>query len=128
MAVALCGLMAGCAAAAAAGAGAGAGYYFTTRGVGSSVPGSVDDVALSARDAFAAEGIAITDNKSEDSGDKLTFAGKKGDLDVSVEIKRQGPNETKTEVSARKNLVEWDKAYAQRIMDRIVKGRSEARR
>jgi hypothetical protein len=31
---------------------------------------------------------------------------------------------TKTAVTARKNLAEWDKDYAQRIMDKIIKSRA----
>jgi hypothetical protein len=108
--------------AAAAGAGAGAGYYFTSRGVGSTVDGSVDEVASRARSVLAADGVAITDTSTEDSGDKRTLKGKKGDLDVEVELERSGPSQTKAEVSARKNMVEWDKEYAQSLVDRIVKG------
>jgi len=118
----MAGLGSGCVAAAAAGAGAGGGIYFTSRGVGSQVNGSVDEVAARAQSVLASEGVAITDTKTEASGDKRVFQGKKNDLDVSVELERQGPTATKAEVSARKNLVEWDKDYAQKVMDRIVKG------
>lgn len=112
----------GCLAAAAAGAGAGAGYYFTSRGVGSTVDGPVDEVASRARQVLVSDGVAITDTATQDSGDKRVLKGKKGDLDIEVELSRSGPSQTKAEVSARKNTVEWDKAYAQTIIDRIVKG------
>jgi len=36
---------------------------------------------------------------------------------------RQSPTTTKAEVAARKNLVEWDKKYAQALLTRIVKTR-----
>jgi len=86
------------------------------------IPGSVDEVAARAQSVLAAEGVAVTASKIEDSGDKRVFEGKKGDLDISVELRREGPSATKAEVQARKNLVEWDKAYAQAVMDKIVKG------
>jgi len=111
----------GCVAAAAAGAGAGGGYYFTSRGVGSTISKPVDTVAAHAQAVLADEGITITEQNTKAEGDTREFKGKKGDLDISVELKRNGDNETKAEVSARKNLVEWDKDYAQKLMDKIVK-------
>ncbi len=35
-------------------------------------------------------------------------------------MEQQDPKTTKTEVSARKNLVTWDKDYAQKILGKIV--------
>jgi hypothetical protein len=109
-------LAAGCAAAVAGGAAGG--YYFTSRGVGSTVEGEVPDVAARTRAVLSAEGIAITERTIE--GDKQTLKGAKGDLEISVEIEEQSPETSKVEISARKNLVEWDKDYARRVMDRIV--------
>jgi hypothetical protein len=128
LAAALCGLLTGCVAAAAAGAGAGAGYYFTSRGVGSQIAAPVDDVAAQARNALADEGIAVTDFSSSDSGDTRTLAGKKGELEVKVELSRSGEGTTQAEVTARKNLLEWDKGYAQQVLDRIVSGTQSAKR
>jgi hypothetical protein len=113
---------AGCVAAAAAGAGAGSAIYLTTRGAGSTVNGSVDDVAARTRSVLDKEGITITETKNESEGDHRTFKGTKGDLDVSVDLERQSPTTTKAEVSARKNLAEWDKQYAQSLLNKIVKG------
>jgi hypothetical protein len=125
--VALCGLLTACVVA-AAGAGAGGGYYFTSRGVGSSVQGSIDDVAARAQSVLAEEQIAIQTSNSENGGDKREFGGKKNDLDVKIELERRGPNEVKAEIMARKNIVEWDKDYAQRLMDKLVKGSQAASR
>ena len=44
----------------------------------------------------------------------------KGDLDVTISMERQSPSMTKVEVSARENLAEWDKDYAQRVLNKIV--------
>jgi hypothetical protein len=118
----LAGPVSGCIAAAAAAAGAGTGIYLTSRGVGSVVNGSVTDVAARARSAMDAEGITITETKTEAEGDKRSFEGKKDDLDITVELERQSPTTTKAEVTARKNVAEWDKDYAKKLLDRIVKG------
>jgi hypothetical protein len=114
-------LWAGCVAVAAAGAGAGGGYYFTSRGVGSEVEGSVDDVATRAQHVMKAEGVDIVETRSEDSGDKRAFRGQKGDLEVRIEITRHGDHASQAEISARKNLVQWDKEYARRLMDLLVR-------
>jgi hypothetical protein len=82
----------------------------------------VDEVAARARAVLKSEGVAIDASSVENSGDNRETKGKKGDLDITVSMERQSPTTTKTEVSARKNLAEWDKAYAQRILDKIVKG------
>lgn len=111
--------MAGCMAAAAA-AGAGAGIYLTTRGAESTVEGSIDDVAARTRAVLNDEGIVLDESNLEKGGDKREFKGKKGDLDVTVELERKGSNTTRVEASARENLAEWDKEYAQELLSKIV--------
>jgi hypothetical protein len=66
------------------------------------------------------EGITISETKSENGGDKQEFKGTKGDLDVTVTLERESPALTKVEVTARENLAEWDKEYAQRVLNKIV--------
>jgi hypothetical protein len=56
----------------------------------------------------------------EQGGDKREFKGKKGDLDVTFELERKSDKTTRVEVTARENLAEWDKEYAQRLLSRIV--------
>jgi hypothetical protein len=114
--------IAGCVAAAAAGAGAGSAIYLTSRGAGSTVNGSVDDVAARARSVMDGEGTTITETKSENQGDKRYFKGTKGDLDIGINLERESPTTTKAEVTARKNLAQWDKDYAQTLLNKIVKG------
>lgn len=110
---------AGCVAAAAA-AGAGAGIYLTTRGAESMVEGSIDDVSARARAVMNEEGIVLDESNMENGGDERQFKGKKGDLDVTIDLQREGANTTRVEVSARKNMAEWDKEYAQQLLSRIV--------
>ena len=119
LAIALVLPAAGCVAAAAA-AGAGAGIYLTTRGAESMVDGSIDQVAARTQAVMNEEGIVPDESAVQNGGDKREFKGKKGDLDVTTELERKSSNTTRVEVSARKNLAEWDKEYAQQLLSKIV--------
>ncbi|HEU5303588.1 MAG TPA: DUF3568 family protein [Gemmatimonadales bacterium] len=109
----------GCMAAAAA-AGAGAGIYLTTRGAESMVEGSINDVADRTRVVLNEEGIVLEESNFEQAGDKREFKGKKGDLDVTVVLERESSTTTRVEATARKNVAEWDKEYAQQLIAKIV--------
>jgi hypothetical protein len=111
--------MMGCVAAAAA-AGAGAGVYLTTRGAESLVDNSIDEVARRAQAVMSEEAIVPDASSTEQGGDKREFKGKKGDLDVTIQMERKSPTTTRVEVTARKNAAEWDKEYAQQLLSRIV--------
>src|SRR5262249_52382627 len=128
VAVAFSGLLTACVAAAAGGAGAAGGYYFTSRGVGSTIAGNIDEVAARAQSVLAEEKIPVETSKTENGGDKRELGGHKNDPDGTIKVGRSGPNGVKAEIGARKNLVEWDKDYAQRLMDRLVKGNQAASR
>jgi hypothetical protein len=106
--------------AAAAGAGAAGAIYLTSRGAESVVEGSVDDLAGRAKAVMGEMQIVADAESTKEGGDKREFKGKKGDLDVTVKLERQSPTTTKVEVTAQKNLAEWDKDYAQQILERIV--------
>jgi hypothetical protein len=110
--------MTGCLAAAAAGAGAG--IYLTSRGAESLVEGSIDQIAARARAVMNEEGIVPDASSTEEGGDKREIKGKKGDLDVTFEMEQKSDKTTRVEVTARKNLAEWDKEYAQQLLQRIV--------
>jgi hypothetical protein len=110
---------AGCAAAAVA-AGAGAGVYLTSRGAESLVNGPIDDVSARAKSAMNEMNIVMDAQSSKDQGAKREFKGKKGDLDVTVQLESKDAKTTKVEASARKNLAEWDKDFAQTLVRRIV--------
>jgi len=111
--------MTGCLGAAAA-AGAGAGIYLTSRGAESLVDGGIDQIASRARAVMSDEGIVPDASSTEKGGDKQELKGKKGDLDVTIEMERKSDKSTRVEVAARKNLAEWDKDYAQKLLQKIV--------
>ncbi len=110
--------MTGCLAAAAAGAGAG--VYLTSRGAESLVEGAVDPLAIPARALQSDAGLVPDASSTEDGGTKRELKGKKGDLDVTFELEEKSDKTTRVEVSARKNLAEWDKEYAQQLLQRLV--------
>lgn len=111
--------VAGCAAGAAA-AGAGAGIYLTSRGAESLVESSIDQVTTRAREVMSEQAIVPEASNVEQGGDKRELKGKKGDLDVTINLEQKSSKTTRVEVSARKNAVEWDKDYAQQLLSRII--------
>ena len=80
----------------------------------------MDDVAGRAEAVMSEMGIVKEGESTEDQGDKHVLKGKKGDLDVTIDIQRESPTTAKVEVTARKNLAEWDKDYAKEVLSRIV--------
>jgi len=108
----------GCLAAAAAGAGAG--IYLTSRGAESLIDGPIDQVASRARTVMNEEGIVPDASSTENGGENREIKGKKGDLDVTIQMEQKSDKTTRVEVTARKNLAEWDKDYAQQVLQRIV--------
>ncbi len=108
----------GCVAAAAAGAAGG--IYLTSRGAESVVQGSVTDVAGRAESVMGELGIVKEGESTEKQGDEQVLKGKKGDLDINIQIRRESPTTAKVEVTARENLAEWDQDYAKDILNRIV--------
>lgn len=105
----------------AAGAGAGAAIAYTQRGASGQVPGSVDDVFGKAASAFSQLGITETGRSTRDSGNSRTLVGKTGEQEVTVEMKRASEATTAVEVTAKKNVVEYDKELAKRVLDAMVK-------
>ena len=106
---------------AAAGAGAGGAIYLTTRGAESLVDANIEEVAEAVEETFDDMGIRSTGTTTERGGDEREIRGEKGDLDITVDFERQSPTTTKVEVTARKNVAEWDKDFAKRVLEQIVR-------
>lgn len=105
----------------AAGAGAGAAIAYTQRGASASVPGKVDAVFGQAQSAFSVLRISETGQSTENSGALRRLVGKTGDQEVTVEIKRTSDEVAAVEVVARKNVVDYDRDLAKRVLDQIVR-------
>jgi hypothetical protein len=108
----------GCLAAAAAGAAGG--IYLTSRGAESVVEGSVAEIADRAEAVMGEMAIVKDRESTEDGGSRQVLKGKKGDLDVTIDIEQESESTAKVEVTARENLAEWDKDYAKEVLDQIV--------
>jgi hypothetical protein len=109
----------GCLAAAAAGAAGG--IYLTSRGAESVVEGSVAEIADRAEAVMGEMAIVKDGESTEDGGARQVLKGKKGDLEVTIDIERESEATAKVEVTARKNLAEWDKDYAKEVLNQIVR-------
>lgn len=105
---------------AAAAAGAAGGIYLTTRGAESLVEGPIDEVTARAETVMNELQIVKDGESSERGGDERELKGKKGDVDVTIQLRRESPTATRVEVTARESLAEWDKDYAEQILRRIV--------
>lgn len=109
----------GCVAAAAA-AGAGAGIYLTNQGAESLVDEPIAAVAERARIVMQQMNIAPAGTQTNGDGSERELKGKTGDTDITIELEAQGPSTTRLEVTARDNLVNYDKEMARDIVERIV--------
>ena len=109
----------GCVAAAAA-AGAGAGIYLTNQGAESLVDAPIATVAERARIVMQQMNIAPAGTQTNGDGSERELKGKTGDTDITIELEAQGPSTTRLEVTAKDNLVNYDKEMARDIVERIV--------
>jgi hypothetical protein len=108
----------GCLAAAAAGAAGG--IYLTSRGAESVIEAPVDELAGRAETVMSEMGIVKDGESTSDQGQRHVLKGKQGDLDITIDIEKDSESTAKVEVTARKNLAEWDKDYAKEVLNRIV--------
>jgi len=107
----------GCMAAAAAGAGAGAGIYLTSQGAESMVNASASTVVARVPGVLSSMGITVTGHKMDN--DEHEWTGTRGDLEIHVQVKGETTGSSRVSASARKNMAEYDKDYAQQIVTRI---------
>lgn len=105
---------------AAAGAGAGSAIHFSGHTAEAIVEQPLPNMESAAERVLRAEEIEISESRSEDKGAKRTYEGKKGDLDVTVTIEREGEAGSKVRVTARRSLVSWDDEYAKQLLAKII--------
>lgn len=105
---------------AAAGAGAGGAIHFSGHTAEAIVDRSLTSMESAAEGVLRAEEVEISASHSEEKGAKRTYEGKKGDLDVTVTIEREGDAKSKVRVTARRSLVSWDDEYAKELLAKII--------
>lgn len=103
----------------AAAAGAGGAIVFSGHTAEAIVDRSVDEMAGVAEQVMEAEGIRVTDTRSQDSGRRLRYEGTKGELDVTVTIQRDEAG-TKIGVEAQRGTASWDDDYARSLLAKII--------
>jgi len=94
---------------------------YDKRGASAQIPGTVNATFDKAVASFGANGVSETGRGTEKSGDVRRLTGKKGDLQVTVEMKRVSENVTAVEVVAKKNVVEYDSEVAKQVLDAMAK-------
>lgn len=111
---------------AAAGAGAGAAYYLTNRGAEGVATGSFDQVTENAIAVMNRMGIERTDpDVNEQDGDERELKGRYQDMDVVIELERRDENSTLVQVTAKKSEVNYEKDFAQQVVQEIVEFSSD---
>jgi hypothetical protein len=111
----------GCAAAAVAAAGAGGGVYLTSQGAESMLNSPAATVAARVPGVLSSMGITVTDHKTEHNGDEHEWTGTGNDnMEVHVQVKAESNGTSRVTASARKNMAQWDKDYAQQIVAHIT--------
>jgi len=93
---------------------------FTTEGTEAVVPRPIKTVATHTQEVLAKNGIKIDESKTGKGGDVQEYKGTANGLDVTVFLQRQAPEVTKVEVTAKKNLVEFNKDFAKKINEQII--------
>ena len=107
----------GCMAAAVA-AGAGGGIYLTSQGAESMVSMSASTLAGRVPGVLSSMGITVTNHEMD--GDEHEWTGTGTDnMEVHVQVKAESTGTSRVTASARKNMAQWDKDYAQQIVTRI---------
>ncbi len=106
----------------AAGAGAGAALAYNERGVSTKIEGTVDEVFARSQGVFRAMGI--TETSQDNDGDERELQGRSAnDLEVTVDIKADGPSLVSVNVYAQRNTASWDRRYARNVLQRIMAAR-----
>lgn len=113
---------AGCTAAVAAGAGAGAAIAYNERGAESKVAGTVNQVFARAQGVF--RDMNITETAQDNGSDQeRELKGRRGDLEITVDIQRESEGMVSVNVYAQRSMVDWDREYARDVVRRIVNAR-----
>ena len=108
----------GCIAAAGAAAGAAGAVAYTERGARSEVSAPVDALVSAVEATFSSMSISITERSRKEDGTETHLKGKNGDIEVNVDINRD--QTTKILVTARRNLVDYDRDYARDVLRKIL--------
>ncbi len=94
------------------------GRIATSPGVSGTMRGSMIDASRNTRFAFGDLGIATV--REDNQGERIVVEGKKESLDITVIIYPQSPAITVVEVRARATETEYDNAFGQELLNKII--------
>ena len=117
--VGMAGTFTGCIVAGAAAGAAGAVAY-SDRGARSEVAVSVDSLARVVEATFSSMNISVTERTRKEDGSEQHLKGKTGETEINVDINQDQAPTTKIQITAHKNVVDYDKEYARDILKRIL--------
>lgn len=103
----------------AAAAGAGGAIVFSGHTAEAIVDRPVGEMANVAEQVMEAEGVRVTDTRSQDSGSRRVYEGEKDELDITVTIEQDAAG-TKIGVEARRSAASWDDDYARSLLAKII--------
>lgn len=110
----------GCIAALAAGAGAAGAIAYSERGVSSKMAGSVDQTIARSQAVFSEMRISTTGQDGSPGSNERELKGRVGDLEITVDVKRENERLVAVEVFAQRSTVDWDRDYARRVLEAII--------
>lgn len=111
-----------CGVAAGAAAGTAAGLAYSDRGAETDVVASTDKVARATEATFRDMGITLTETETDRDDDDIKIKGTQGDRDVVVDIDRNSDaGSTHIEVTVKKNVVDYDRDRAAKILSDIMR-------
>jgi hypothetical protein len=116
----LSGSVTGCIAAAGAAAGAAGAVAYSERGARSEVAVPVDSLLHAVEATFAQMSITVTERSRKEDGTEHHLKAKNGDTEINVDIDQDQPPTTRIQITARKNLVDYDREYARDILKRVL--------
>lgn len=109
-----------CGVAAGAAAGTAAGLAYSDRGAETDVVASPDKVATATNATFREMGITTTETETDREDNKIKIKGAQGDRDVVVDIDGKESGTTHIEVTVKKNVVDYDRDRAAKILSNIM--------
>lgn len=112
-----------CLAVGAAGAGAATGIYLTMRGIEGLATGTSRELEQHTRMTFDELGLRIVSWSLKEGGQTRMLRCVTEHVTVTVELRKEGPNMTLVEVTAKRDTLKWDKQYAKRVLEKIIGSR-----
>ncbi|HEU4699285.1 MAG TPA: hypothetical protein VFS40_08900 [Gemmatimonadales bacterium] len=104
----------------AAGAGAVGALYWTGRQSQATAQGTLAQLAERSRQVMTEMNITPTNTEGSPTGSEYEMHGKLNDMDITIELKDKGSNQTQVEVTAKKSEVNYERGTSEQILSAIL--------